>query len=241
MYHFDSRIRYSETDENGQLSLTGILNYLQDCTTFQSEDMKRGIPFLWDMHKVWMLAGWQVLIDKRPALGDNVSIFTWPYDFKGIYGLRNFKVTEKAGKTAEEADRPIIRANAVWFLYDLQSGRPCRIPEEVSSAYQLEEKLAMEYAPRRIPLPEPMEAGRELIIGRHQLDSNHHVNNARYVELAAEYLPSGTEVREIRAEYKRAALLGDRICPRALLTQDSLTVSLQDAEGEPYANVYFRL
>ena len=38
MYTFDSRVRYSETDEEGNLSVVGIMNYLQDCSTFQSED-----------------------------------------------------------------------------------------------------------------------------------------------------------------------------------------------------------
>ena len=39
MYTFDSRIRYSETDETGALSLLGVINYMQDCSTFQSEDI----------------------------------------------------------------------------------------------------------------------------------------------------------------------------------------------------------
>ena len=46
MYTFGSRIRYSETDEYGKLTLTGIMNYLQDCSTFQSED--RAWDFLSD-------------------------------------------------------------------------------------------------------------------------------------------------------------------------------------------------
>ena len=32
MYTFDSRVRYSETDEEGNLSVVGIMNYLQDCS-----------------------------------------------------------------------------------------------------------------------------------------------------------------------------------------------------------------
>ena len=35
MYQFESRIRYSETGEDGCLTLTGMINYLQDCTIFQ--------------------------------------------------------------------------------------------------------------------------------------------------------------------------------------------------------------
>ena len=46
MYTFDSRIRYSETDETGALSLLGVINYLQDCSTFQSEDIGLGVEYL---------------------------------------------------------------------------------------------------------------------------------------------------------------------------------------------------
>ena len=35
MYSFDSRVRYSEVDEDRKLSLTGVINYMQDCSTFQ--------------------------------------------------------------------------------------------------------------------------------------------------------------------------------------------------------------
>lgn len=35
MYTFDSRVRYSETDENGNLSLESLIDYMQDCTNFQ--------------------------------------------------------------------------------------------------------------------------------------------------------------------------------------------------------------
>ena len=46
MYQFKSRIRYSETDETGRLSVPGIINYMQDCSTFQSEDGRMGISYL---------------------------------------------------------------------------------------------------------------------------------------------------------------------------------------------------
>ena len=34
VYDFTSRVRYSETDADAKLSLTGIMNYFQDCSTF---------------------------------------------------------------------------------------------------------------------------------------------------------------------------------------------------------------
>lgn len=46
MYTFTSRVRFSETDENGKLSLAGIMNYLQDCSVFHSEDVGNGTDVL---------------------------------------------------------------------------------------------------------------------------------------------------------------------------------------------------
>ena len=37
MYAFQSRVRYSECDETGHLSLVAAVNYLQDASTFQFE------------------------------------------------------------------------------------------------------------------------------------------------------------------------------------------------------------
>ena len=45
MYTFDSRVRYSETDENGNLSLESLIDYMQDCTNFQSEDLGVGLEY----------------------------------------------------------------------------------------------------------------------------------------------------------------------------------------------------
>ena len=46
MYAFDSRIRYSETDSEGRLTLNALLNYFQDCSTFHSEDVGLGIGYM---------------------------------------------------------------------------------------------------------------------------------------------------------------------------------------------------
>ena len=59
MYTFTSRVRFSETDENGKLSLAGIMNYLQDCSVFHSEDVGNGT----DMLKSVIECGFKFLAD----------------------------------------------------------------------------------------------------------------------------------------------------------------------------------
>ena len=45
MYTFNSRVRYSEVDSDARLTLDGIINYMQDCTNFQSEDVVSVLSF----------------------------------------------------------------------------------------------------------------------------------------------------------------------------------------------------
>ena len=45
-YSFSGRVRYSEIGENGLLTLPGVLNYFQDCSTFQSEQLGYGMDVL---------------------------------------------------------------------------------------------------------------------------------------------------------------------------------------------------
>ena len=197
MYQFKSRVRYSETGVDARLSLMGIMNYMQDCSTFQSEDCGVGLAYLEEKNRAWLLSSWQIQILRRPALGEEITVCTWPYEIKGIY------------------------------------------------AYGDEEpKLSMDYAPRKIRLPEHMEEAGRLVIMKHQIDTNHHVNNAQYVDMAVEALPEeadGREITEIRAEYKKAAVLGDTAVLMRAAGEDGYVVSVCGGDGSIFANVELKV
>ena len=89
MYAFDSRIRYSETDSEGYLTLDALLNYFQDCSTFHSEDVGLGIGYMKEIGQVWVLSSWQIVVNRYPKLGEKVKIVTLPYELKVFLGYRN--------------------------------------------------------------------------------------------------------------------------------------------------------
>ena len=55
-----------------------------------------------------------------------------------------------------------------------------------------------------------------------------------------DYLPEGFEIGQMRAEYKKSALLNDVLVPEAFAEEDRVGVSLCSETGEPYAIVEFR-
>lgn len=232
MYTFDSRVRYSEMDESGRLSLTGMMNYLQDCSTLQSEDLGMGLEYLKSKNRAWWLNSWQILISRYPKIGERITVGTWPYDFKGIYGYRNFVIVDDQGQY-------IVKANSCWFFYDLEKNCPARVTEDEIRGYGSgHPKLDMEYAPRKIFLPKEFIEEEPVFAGRHHIDTNHHVNNAQYVEIAKELIPDDMLIREVRVEYKNAAVLGDEMIPRVSRIPEGYVISLGSREGKVYANIW---
>ncbi len=230
MYKFESKIRYSEVDETGLLAVPKIVDYFQDCSNFQSDELGVGRAFLEERGLAWVLTFWQIIIDRRPAQGERIRIGTYPYEFKSFMGLRNFFLEDMAGQF-------LVRANSIWTLLDMKSGRPVKTGEEIVSRYTLEEKLPMDYAARKIIVPEEGCTLAPIVVGRERLDTNHHVNNAQYISMAMNYIPACLDVKELRVEYKKQAYPGDEIYPFVTSAEGGPIVSLRDADGQPYVNV----
>lgn len=232
MYEMDARVRYSEVDENRRIKLISILDYFQDCCTFQSEDVGGGIEYLKEHHCAWLLASWQIVIREYPKLGEKITVCTMPYAFKGLYGFRNLLLKNEEGIV-------VAYANSNWIFVDTLTGKPKRIPPEVAGAYELDEPYPMERAPRKIRVPEKVVPKGEILVHRFCIDTNHHVNNGKYVLIAEEFLPQDFQVRELRVEYKKAAMLGDMMYPLVEEREEKITVVLADEQKSPYAVIEF--
>lgn len=231
-YQFKSRVRYSEVDEDQRLTLPGIVNYFQDCSTFQSESSNVGLEVLYRRNRVWILAYWQIRIVRRPKLGEEIATETWPYKFKGFYGERNFRMKDAEGNV-------LAYAASMWIYLDTQTGHPAKIDEDIYAAYRLEEALDMGTLSRKIPVPPVSEKKDSFAVMRTHLDTNHHVNNGQYILMAQEYLPEDFKVAGVRVEYKKSAVLHDVIVPFVSTENGRCTVSLCGTDEKPYAVVEF--
>lgn len=234
MYQFDSRVRYSEVNSEKKLTLPALLDYLQDCCTFQSEQLGVGVDYLLQEQVAWVLSSWEVEILRSPELGEHISVKTWPYYFKGFYGYRNFLVEDANGEA-------LAKANSVWVFMDTCRMRPTRISETITNIYKKElgEALAGNWNERKIDVPEGGEKKEPVQVARFHIDTNHHMNNEKYIQVAEEYLPVGYKVNRLRAEYKKAAVLGDILYPTVVEKDGQITVSLADEQEIPYAVVQF--
>lgn len=232
MYTFDSRVRYSETTPDGFLRMESLIDYLQDCSTFQSEDLGIGIGYMKERHIAWVVNFWQIDVLRLPRLGERIVTGTSPYELRGFLGMRNFMVETESGER-------LVNANSVWSLLNLDRMAPERVTKEMQEGYELFPKFSMEYLPRKIAMPENMTPHESVEVTPQMLDSNHHVNNARYVGLGMEFVPEGKTIRRLCVEYRKQALEGDRILPCTAASESCVTVSLENGEHIPYAVLTF--
>ena len=232
MYELKSKVRYSESSTKGKLTYHALLNYLQDSSTLHSEVLGESGPEMFKKNMAWILSFWQICIDELPKSSEDIVVSTWPYQTKGLFGLRNFCVENGEGNR-------IVKANSIWVLIDPRNGRPIRIPEDVAAHYPDEPKLEMDYCDRKITLPEAYEEKEGIVVPKYFIDTNNHVNNAKYVMIAEQYLPEDFNVKEIRVEYKLAAVLGDMMVPRVTIKENEVTVALVTSAGQLYAAIQF--
>lgn len=232
MYTFDARIRYSETDSEGKLTLASLLNYFQDASTFHSEDLELGVKYTQERNLAWVLSSWQIVVERYPGLCEDVVVGTHPYEFKAFTGSRNFAMMTRDGAF-------IAKANSLWSLLNTDTMKPALPTPEMLEKYVLEEKLEMNYAPRKIIVPEGGVTEEEIVVKQHHIDTNHHVNNGQFICMAMVYLPEHFTIRQMRAEYKMQAFLNDVLCPYIVRVDGGYVVVLRNRDGKPYVIMEF--
>ncbi len=232
MYKMQGCVRYSECGVDNKMRIPAIINYFQDCTTENSEKIGVGHDYLVERKRAWILNFWQVDIIRRPKVGESIEVGTWATGFKGVFGPRDFCM-----KTAEGEE--LARAHSLWVYIDTESGRPVKPTQEEIDVYEVGEPIPMEEVSRKIKSPEGAIKVDTFPVHKYHIDTNEHVNNSKYIELACEALPDGFHVEKLRVEYKKAAVLGDRIVLKRVVEQKRIVAELCDEEGTAYAVVEF--
>lgn len=233
MYTTEGKVRYSEVDINKKITVPAIINYFQDCSIFQSEEIGLGFAYLEARKRAWILSSWQIEVKRRPGLSEAIRVGTWATGFTGLYGYRNFVMEDSDGERT-------AYANSIWVLMDLESGRPVKPEGEDVDGYEVLPAIEMETVPRKIRISADWKELPSFPVRKYHIDTNSHVNNCQYIQMALEALQTEQNISKIRVEYKNAAVYGDIIYPRSATEGARTVVELCNVEGRPFAVVEFR-
>ena len=167
---------------------------------------------------------------------------------QGIYERNDIQVRSKEGLPMEKGfwggvslpTTTVIQENGLKLNVDIENGHFVRIGPEIAAHYPMEEQADMSYAPRKIAFREEKERLEPISVPKAFIDTNQHMNNAQYIRTALEFVPEDFHIRQVRVEYKKAAVLHDQLYPFIYKDDQIIKILLGDAEGQAYAVVEFK-
>ncbi len=223
MYSLSSRVKYSECDKKADLTIAGLINYIQDTAILHAEDAKVGLDYMMPRNWGWFVTTYHLELTRLPHLGENITVSTYPYGFRGFIGNRAYTVEDGSGIR-------IATCNSTWALMDLISLKPVHAPEEMIEAYGIQD------APNGTPCSVRLRPEAELqtigsfTVTTDMLDTNDHVNNGKYITIMQQYLPDDFSFNDLKIAYKKALHLGDEVQVKAYTSEHTMKLYFFNGE-----------
>ncbi len=230
MTEYTHRIRYSETDHTGCLSMQGLLRLFQDLNYLGAEDAGRGIAYQEAHGAAWFLLSWDVHCIDMPRLSDTVTFTSRFYQMSGALAKKYMTLTDASGRVCAYA---LTR----WAYVNKESGEPLPFPD---GYWQGEEIVPCPPAFGEMKRLRPSPAVSTLpamTIADGLIDENRHVNNVRFSELALSLLGCDSGATVFRAEFLRQTRLGDKLTP--VLSEDKEIPAITFLNEEGHTNAIF--
>ncbi len=225
MYEYKGRIRYSECDRYGRLSIAGVIDYLQDIATLHSEDMNVGLAYLAERDLGWVVTNYTMNIRSLPKMGEEITIKTYPHSMKACVAARSFEMIDKKGERFAEAI-------STWALMNIKEMKPAKVTDEMLTAY--DPLIRPEFTPETLKLKAEGDEEKvgEFKVSEAEIDTNGHMNNGAYARIAEKFLPDGFSLQSCAFAYKKMLFLDENAEVYRKVTDDGTVRILFKKDNE---------
>lgn len=175
-------VHYHNVDAKLQCKIESIVNYFTDVGTKQSEELGVGIEYLTERNLAWVFCKYDIHINRYPKYGEKIKVATNALGFKKFYASRLYEIFDEYGEK-------IVEAIGIFLLIDINKRRAIRIPLEQYEFYGIDEKAECDISISKLEKLNEKMYSKEFKVRYSDIDSNKHVNNAKYVEWALEAIP----------------------------------------------------
>ncbi len=198
-------IRKEEHVMTEGLRVSGFYRLLQDAAGAHCGEIGLGSEVTGPRNLIWVVVRQQTELERWPRPGERFILQTWPGDTRHMFYPRFHLLTSPEGEV-------LGRSSALWTLVDRDSRKMIS-----PAAYGLDikglstgQEAPLPTAPARIPTPNRG----SFTVSRDVLDSNGHMNNTRYYDVAEEIIGRTGDREALRGaltEYVSEALEGETI------------------------------
>lgn len=201
-------VNYYEIDYKKRAMITTLMNYFEDVSTKQSEDLHVGLDYLMKKNLGWVIYKWNVEVKRYPVYGEKIVVRTIPLSSRKFYAYRKFDIIDEQGDT-------IVTAESIWFLIDIEKRKAIRITEEMKEAYEIQDTKIDPFNIKKIVKSETTDFEEMFKVRYSEIDTNMHVNNVNYVVWAIETVPINIittyTLKKINITYEKEAKYGNTI------------------------------
>lgn len=186
-YTKEYRVDFIHIDMNNRIKLSSIFNFMQDIAGIHANELGCGYDVLSKHGITWVMLRAKIHIEAYPSWGDVITIKTSTNGVDKLCAVREFEFIDASGKS-------VGYAITYWILYDVSGRKVVRMNH---SGFELPEHLKLNYCAYE-KLNRIKEQG-ELISEStrkaqyNDIDTNIHVNNARYIEWITDAVYDPTE------------------------------------------------
>jgi len=228
-YTYETRISAYQAGLLSQCKPSGMLDLLQEAAgqaacEFQATgpEMKKKYNALWMVTRTWYH------LDRPLRWNDRVTVKTWHRGDKGAMLYRDFDLYLDGS--------PIGEAVSIWVAADVESRRLLRFADVPEVAASGGGELCKDRKLKGLHLPGDMVPAGERTFRYSDTDSNGHVNNIHYADLAAdaislEKLLPGHFVSDFQIGYLHECMAGETIGLSAARTEEGYFVRGSDSAG----------
>lgn len=210
-------VNYYEVDCRQRVTPTYIINYFSDIASKQSEDQNIGIKYMDENGVAWVLYQWDIEIKRYPIYREKIIVKTEPYSFKKFYAYRYFEILD-------EDNNLLVSAKSVWFLIDVEKRRPKKISPLMYEAYDIKDDTKEILKIEKIRDISQVDSEKQFNVRYSDIDTNKHVNNAKYVSWVIESVPleivSHCSLNNILVTYEKETMYGEVVTVQTEIIED---------------------
>lgn len=183
VFSSQTTISYSQVDPFGCARSIALMQLLEEAAIGHCQAIDRDVFVLLSEGFGWILRSGSLRFLKYPRYRDFVRIDTWVSHWTPFRGVREFVLVGNNGDI-------YAKASTLWAYIDIERRRPVPIPEVFRARWPVDNTRAVNARFIKGQLELPKRYTTETFdVRRHDIDSNNHVHNVRYLEWVLETVP----------------------------------------------------
>ena len=223
-----------DTDASGRLKPASFMNLAQEAAGQHAVHLGFGYDDVIATNTAWILSRVHIRFVDTPLWKENVVLNTWHKGLNRLFFVRDFRLTDKEGKTR-------VEATTSWLVMNLETRRLVRDPQLREGSECLEDVIATPAGKVQMPKDVEPQLMFEHLVAYSDIDVNGHANNAMYMQWAMDAvdydIASTRPVKEVTINFNHETKAGDVVAlyKSIIKTEDGRRVYVEGKVGDTSA------